>query len=703
MKKWTLTLVLPLLVLGIAGYTLVGADIDKETILSKALIQVLNSGHYHPLPLDDKLSERAYDLYVDRLDYQKRFLLQSDIDALSQFRLTIDDELQAGTFNLYERATAIVAKRRTEVKAYVDEILAAPFDFTVDEYLETDRDKRPYCQSSAELKDRWRKVLKYSALNRYLNMIDKREDKLRDAAESGEEVEVKTEAEFEASARAKVAENMERFFHNVGNEDEDDRFAAYVNAMARAYGPHTEYFPPAEKDNFDISMTGKLEGIGAQLMDDNGYIKVTRIVPGSASWRQGDLEAEDIILKVAQGDAEPEDVVDVDIDDAVRLIRGPKGSEVRLTVKKPAGDIIVVPIIRDVVVLEETYAKSAIIENKNEEKIGYIYLPKFYSDFRNEGGRTSSEDVRRELMKLRRDKVNGVILDLRNNGGGALQDAVKMAGLFIETGPIVQVRGKEKRPRVLTDENPGVTYDGPLVVLVNTYSASASEIVAGALKDYGRAVIVGTSPTFGKGTVQTFADMNRFIPAELTSDQPFGSLKLTIQQFYRINGESTQFKGVTPDVLLPDPYSYIEIGERSLDHALPWRATDALSYRRWQGATYYVNDLRSKSAERVEQNETFALLHENIDRLKKRRDQTRQSLNAATVQREEEEFKEQSKQYKEIDREHPDLTVYTLKADKERIDSDEDKKKEAGKWYKQIRKDVFIQEAVFILHDMITS
>ena len=348
--------------------------------------------------------------------------------------------------------------------------------------------------------------------------------------------------------------------------DESDWLSIYLNSITTIYDPHTAYFPPQDKENFDIAMSGQLEGIGARLTSKGGFIVVAEIVPGSACWRQGQLKVGDKILKVGQGDEEPIDITDMRTDHAVKYIRGKKGTEVRLTVKQVDGSVITIPIIRDIVILEETYTKSAVIDNK-----GYINLPKFYADFSGNGGRDCSDDVKNEILKLKEEGVEGIILDLRNNGGGSLQDVVEMAGLFIKEGPIVQVKAKVGKPRVYSDTDESVYYDGPLVVMVNTYSASASEILAAAMQDYGRAVIVGGSPTtFGKGTVQRAFDLDGFVSEAYDEIKPLGALKLTLQKFYRIDGGTTQLKGVTPDIILPDTWSYLNVGEKDQEFPIPW-------------------------------------------------------------------------------------------------------------------------------------
>lgn len=669
----------------------------KDEVVAQILLNSLERGHFSPLAIDDEMSRRTFKLLLERMDYNKNFLLQSDVAKLRSYETRIDDELRAGTNELYTLANDLLQKRTKEAEDYTKEILAHPFDFSQNETLELDPEKRDFAADEAGLKEFWRKQLKYQALLRYIELVDQREKSKGDEKGKGEVA--KSDSELEAEAREKVLKNQLQRFERLLKENEMDKIGRYLGAVSSSFEPHTEYFPPDDKENFDIAMSGSLEGIGAQLRESDGYIKVESIVPGSASWKQKELKPEDIILKVAQGDAEPVDVVDMRLDDAVKLVRGKKGTEVRLTVKKPDGRITVIPIIREVVVLEETYAKSAVITDEaSSQKFGYVYLPKFYADFNKTGGRGSADDIRKELEKLKTDNVNGIILDLRNNGGGSLQDAVRMTGHFIPTGPVVQVKYNSGEAEVLSDTDPTVTYDGPLVVLVNEYSASASEILAAALQDYGRAVVVGSPTTFGKGTVQTFVDLDNYLNQQFASLKPLGSLKITFQKFYRINGGSTQFKGVVPDINLPDTYSQLKIGEKELDYALPWDTIPPQKYSLWNHK-YDMNTLRANSEKRVAANETFKLIEESAQHMKERRDDTMQPLNIGKVRSEQEELKKESKRFEEVQKEQPHIKVASTQADKTK-ETEAVVQERADEWHKQIKKDATIAEAMSILKDM---
>ena len=548
----------------------------KRKILINSIRETVEGLHYNPLPIDDAFSKKAFSLYLKRLDYNKRYLLQSDSIDLQKFETKIDDEIKSGTFNLYKKASEILIKRIDATQLIYRELLAKPFTLNVQESLETEPEKLTFSKNEKALKEYWRKMLKYQVISRIDEMIDQQEQA---QARKDTSVRIKTIDQMEAEARTKLLKSYDDAYHRQSKITDQDQFVMYLNSIINVFDPHSDYMPPDDKKNFDISMSGKLEGIGATLQENNGYIKVVNIVPGSPSWLQGELQVNDIILKVAQGSADPVDIVDMRIDDAVKLIRGKKGTEVRLSIKKVDGTLKTISIIRDVVIIEETYAKSAILTDDADTTfhVGYIYLPKFYVDFNDRNGPSCSRDVKKEIAKIARENPKGIILDLRNNGGGSLMDVVKIGGLFIKEGPIVQVKGRFSSPMILKDEDTATQYSGPLIIMVNEFSASASEIMAAAMQDYKRAVIVGSN-SFGKGTVQRIVEIDDDIRDEFAEGKPYGAIKLTIQKFYRINGGSTQIKGVAPDVQLNNIYSYIEQGEKEQDYAMPWTEISPVPY-----------------------------------------------------------------------------------------------------------------------------
>ncbi|MEJ8756187.1 carboxy terminal-processing peptidase [Pontibacter sp. H259] len=662
----------------------------KEEILLKVLMQGLNQGHFQPEKLDDNFSKKAFKLYLERLDYNKKFLLAADVAKLRKYETTIDDQLRQGSFEFFDLSAGLIEQRLKESEAYYKEILAKPFDFSKDETIELDGEKLAFAKDKNELKEGWRRQLKYQTLVRLADMQKEQEQ----AKAKGEKTEAKTPAQMEADARKKVLDLYNDLYERMNRISRDDRRATFINAITNVYDPHSGYFPPKAKSDFDIEFTGRLEGIGASLQEKDGQIKVAEIVPGSPSYLQGDLKPGDAIQKVAQGNKEPVIVEGMRLDDAIQLIRGKKGTEVRLTVKKPDGSTKVIPIIRDVIVFEETYAQSAMIEGA--EKIGYIKLPGFYADFEGNGGPNSAEDVKREVEKLKAAGMKGLVLDLRNNGGGSLGDAVKMAGLFIKQGPIVQVKDANGRAIVLDDRDPQVQYDGPLVILVNANSASASEILAAAMQDYKRAVIVG-SPTYGKGTVQQFFELDQALPSQFDAYKPFGALKLTTQKFYRVNGGTTQLRGVTPDVILPDVYAYMEFGEKEQDFPLPFDEIKPATYTPWTGAKLNLTQIQANSKARIGSNKSFNLIKESAERLKKQSDNTVRSLELNKYLAEEKRAEAEAKRYEAAQKEVPVLTVNRLPGDLQALGTDTAKVARNKEFLKSLKQDIYLEEAVEVI------
>jgi carboxyl-terminal processing protease len=667
---------------------------DKTVITENVMSNLLQMGHFKPRNFDDKFSEDVYDLYLKRIDVNKKFLIQSDINELKAMRYSIDDQLKSDRFDFFNRSNELLTKRYAEVESFYKDLLKAPFDFNKDEKIETDPKKINYAADIKAQKEEWRKLFKYQTLVRINEALEAQEKAMlrKDTV-----IETKSFEAIEKESREKVEKSYVDFFKRLKKVDETDRAGMFLNCVANVFDPHTEFFPPKVKDNFDIQMSGQLEGIGAQLQEKDGVIKVSNIVPGSASWRQGELKAGDVILKVAQGKDEPVDISDMRLDDAVQLIRGKKGTEVRLTVRKPDASTKVIPITRDIVVLDETYAKSLIIEEGN--KVGYLKLPSFYADFNKPGGRRCAVDVKNEIIKLKEQNINGLIIDLRNNGGGSLQDVVDMAGLFIDRGPIVQVKNTGGNADVLEDRNPGILYDGALVIIVNNISASASEILAAAMQDYKRGIILGGEQTFGKGTVQRVLGMDDRLDYAHISYAPIGSLKLTMQKFYRVNGGSTQLRGVNSDIVLPDKYEKLYKGEREEDYPMPWDEIAPASINRWN-ATWNYDEIKKKSKARVEGDLTFKQIRELEEKFKKQADNTLISLNLEKYRAEQKKNNIETDLLDKLEKEGKQLNAYGMAQDLEKIASDSTKKVMNEDWIKAVRKDTYIKEAVNVIKDM---
>ncbi len=665
-------------------------DHKRNRLIGYMISRQLPVMHFSDKVMDDNLAEAAFSLYIKQLDYQKRFLLKKDVEQLRAFAPYIDDNLKRGSITLPDAGFSIINERIAQVEKMVEEILAEKVDPNAEGTLESEPDNIEYAEDLQQLRARWKKILQVQLNNRFLDLEEDQKT----------EEKKKSDAELWVETYEKVTKRNKNFFHRLNQETLQDHYDRFFNAVTRAFDPHTNYIAPAGKEQFDINMRGSLEGIGALLREDDGLIKVVRIIPGSASARQGRLEAEDIILQVAEGSEEPVDITDMRLRDAVRLIRGPKGTEVRLTVRKADGGKDIIPITRDVVQIEETFVKSAVIDAPDGEKIGYILIPSFYRDFEKngkQGGRNSSADTRKELKSLVSQGVKGVILDLRNNGGGALVDAVEITGLFIDHGPVVQVKNSNGAERILRDENYGVEFDGPMVVLVNKFSASASEIVAGALQDYGRAVIMGDVHTHGKGTVQTIVDLNENIPLlHLRTYDDLGALKVMIQKFYRVTGGSTQYKGVEPDIILPSLLNYIKSGERYLEYSLPWDRIDAVEYTP-TSRNLDIAKLNARSLARVRDDAGFKTIVEESAKAEERAKETLVSVNLDDIRAKLEEARQARKKigafYKKYrDEEEADDEFETDTA------TPEEKKKE---WFDEVREDPYVREASRVIHDII--
>ncbi len=613
----------------------------REVILARTLAELLPTSHLRGTPLNDDLSRQAFELYMEHLDASKLFLLQEHVDLLSAYADLMDDQLKAGDLLLARSGAALFVQRVAVIEKVVAAQLAKPFDFSRDESFETDRDKRRYAKTEQELADLWRRSLKLQVLER-IERMEEVAKSLEEAKDLSPEAKASLEKSLkeipegleakEAKARKELSESYSGRFSRLGKLEPLEPAEQFLNAITAVYGPHTQYLAPSDKENFDISMSGSLEGIGAVLSEADHYIEVRELVPGGASWQQGELEAGDLILSVAQQNEDPVDVADMRINEVVRMIRGPRGTVVTLTVKKPDGRIEVIPIKRDVVEIEESYARGAVLQADGQPPMGYVQLQKFYGNMRARPGstpeRSASEDVRKLVAELAKRKVKGLVIDLRGNGGGLLAGAVDISGLFITTGPVVQTRRSDGEKEVLSDRDPALVFDQDLVVLVDRLSASASEILAAALQDYGRAVIVGTGPTHGKGTVQSVLDLSRAVPGQKA---PLGVIKLTIQQFYGIDGESTQQRGVVPDVVLPDPFAHVELGERFLEHSMPWDSIDALKYTRWPTPPN-LSALGQASQQRIKNVPEFAKLAKRGEFLEQRTKRTLVPLKRETWQ-----------------------------------------------------------------------
>ncbi|ESU29627.1 peptidase [Flavobacterium limnosediminis JC2902] len=666
-------------------------DPEKDKLLLELLAFVLEKGHYDPIAMDDTFSKSVYKEYINAIDPSRRFFVQSDMDEFVKYEAQIDDMIKNKDLRFFELTYTRLIERMEESEKIYKEVLEKPFDFNKEDNINTDYEKMPFAKNKSELKLRWEKQLKLSVLSSITDKLKLEEDKKKKDPNYTE----KTFAELEKDSRETTLKSLNEYFEFVGELERNDWFSVYLNAIVERFDPHTFYFAPEEKDKFDISMSGTLEGIGARLVKKNDITEVSELIPGGPAWRGKELEQGDLILKVAQGNGEPVDVVGMRIDDVVKKIKGKKGTEVRLTVKKVDGTIKVISIIREVVELEETYAKSSVVKDGNKT-YGVIYLPKFYIDFENKDKRDAFKDVAQEIERLKAQGVEGIVMDLRDNGGGSLQTVVDMVGLFIEDGPVVQVKSSGKKKDVLYDKDSRVQWDGPLVVMVNNFSASASEIFAAAIQDYKRGIVIGSKHTYGKGTVQNVIDLNQFVRSSSFGD--LGALKTTTQKFYRINGGSTQREGVLSDIVMPDRYSYIEMGERDIENAMPWDKIDEASYKVSKSASF--SDVIEKSKSRMASSEQFRLIDENAKWINERKDINTYSLNFKKFRDEENAVEATAKKFKGIVDYKSNLKFTSLPYEEEIFKKDSVLANKRERWHESLANDVYVEEAVRILSDM---
>jgi len=671
-----------------------GATLTKNQAILSTISKVIADGHYSPKDLNDDFSQRVFQRYMEMTDYGKLFFLTSDIEDFKKYENKIDDEIREGGTHLYDSVSTRFKVRLEEAETYYKEALSQPFTFSGNEEIELDGKKLNWCQSKTDLKERWKTSMKYRTLSRLQELKDEQkviaEKKVKEKTDT-----IKTEVQLEKDARSTVERSMVSYFKRIRKIGDNDRFAAYMNSICHVVDPHTDFFPPKDKQRFDEEMSGSFVGIGARLLDKEGTCRIESVLPGSPAAKEGRLKKEDVIMKVAQGSEEPVDISGWDLDDIVSLIRGKLNTEVRLTVKHADGNIEVISIIRGKVETEATFAKSVIIKTDNI-KIGYILLPEFYADFNDRNGRRCKIDMQKEVEKLKAEKVNGMIIDLRNNGGGSLDDVVEIGGMFIDKGPIVQVKSRNAMAEALRDEVSGTLYDGPLAILVNQGSASASEILAAAMQDYKRGLVIG-STSFGKGTVQRIFPLENFYQGD-QSLLPFGSIKLTLQKFYRINGGSTQLKGVTPDIAIPDLYEKMDVGERKDSNSLAWDQIAKADYKPLKSSVDFAPIIEA-SRKRISNSDAFKLISQNADRLKKQNEENRYSLNQQKFQQQMKEAKDFSKKIEDLDKSKKLLTIDNLPVDLPSIKKDTISVRTNEDWLKSLRKDPYISEANNVLID----
>ena len=660
---------------------------------------LLEQGHYSPKKIDDAFSKVVLKKFEEVMDDDRNIFLQADIDGFKKFETRIDDEIHGGDIESFFTINDVYLKRLGETSGLIADLLSKPFDFAKEENVELDPEKLAFPKTEAERKDVWRKRLKYLALTRFVEAQNDREKN-----KEKKDFVSKADSTLEREARESVKKQIDRFFTTKRtHENVDENFSTFVNVITGTMDPHTNYLPPIDKRSFDESMSGSFFGIGAQLKEDDGKIKIASLITGMPAWKSGEIRVDDEIIKIAQATGEPVDVTGYAVTDAVKLIRGAaKGSEVKLTIKRIDGSVKVVTLKRDEIKLDDTFAKSAIING--DHKIGYINLPEFYINFDDPNGAKCSEDVAKELQKLKAENVEGIIIDLRGNGGGSLPEVVKMAGLFIEDGPICIVKGREDKPYQWKDKDKNIVYSGPLTVMVDEFSASASEIFAAAIQDYNRGIIVGSTSTYGKGTVQRNIPLNpeaeSFLQDPKKADD-LGSIKLTLQKFYRVNGGATQLKGVTPDVILPDRMEYLKFREKDNTSALPWDEIAKAEYKPWT-STYSSSTVVNTVNDDLKKNATFSKIKSDIDWLEKYSDKE-YSLNIVKYKAEQAQLKATYKELEDLTKLSKEMKVKNIDADMATINAAKEKVEKNTLWLKKLSGDIYIDETVKVMNNMINQ
>lgn len=676
---------------------------DKDKMLIELLSFVLEKGHFSPIEINDEFSKKAYASYIESLDPTKRFFIQSDIAEFQKYELSIDDMIRSKDLSFFDLTYKRLMQRMKESKVIYTNILSKPLDLNDNETINVDYEKLPYAATMKDLDQRWKKQLELAVLS---DITDKEDiqnalssgisDETKDVkdAKPAEKSEPKSFEELEKTARKTTESNLNNNFNFIAELTREDWFTVYINAIVTQYDPHTYYFSPEDKEKFDVSMSGKFEGIGARLQKKNEGIEVSELISGGPAWRGKLLEQGDIIIKVGQANEEAIDIAGMRLDDVIKKIKGPKGTLVKLTVKKVDGSVKVVPIVRDEVETEETFAKSTIVE-KDGNLFGVIYLPKFYQTFENRSNRDAFKDVAIEIERLKAINVQGIVMDLRDNGGGSLETVVKMTGLFIDKGPVVQVKQAGGKAQILPDSDPKVQWDGPLVVMINNYSASASEIFAAAIQDYNRGIIIGSKQSYGKGTVQNVFELNEFVRGNEYGD--LGALKTTTQKFYRVNGGSTQLEGVKSDIVMPDRFSFMQTGEKDEKSSLPWDKIEPAIYTPLQLS---YEKVIANSKKRIANNDNFNLIAENAKWINDRKEDNTISLNYEAYKKELSEIESQTKKFKSIEKFKNNLKFTSLPYELDLIAKDELLKEKRERWHAELVKDVYMSETLNVLTDL---
>ena len=685
-------------ILGLASCSFTSRNFDqtdKDKLLLQLISYVLDQGHFVEKEINDDFSRKVFNEYLNIIDPYKRYFYKSDIEEFKKYEDQLDDKFINAEIDFFDLTYNRGQQRFNESKLIYKEILNNPFDYQIDENFNADFESLDYVKNKSEMKDRWRKQLKFSSIESYDDLLKDQENELEDNPSH----KIKSNIEIELEARESTLKTLNEMYDFYDDITRSDWFSFYINSFVEQYDPHTIYYSPEAKDRFDVDMSGNYAGIGARLSKKFDKIEVVEIISGGPAWRQNLLEVGDIILKVRQDDqdeSESTSILGMPISDAVKLIKGPKGTNVILTIKKVDGEVLDLKIRRDIVLLEETYVRSSIV-SKDENLYGFINLPKFYIDFDNSTSRDAARDVKKEIIRLKNIGIKGLVLDLRNNGGGSLKTVVEMAGLFIQEGPIVQVRSMDKESQILRDKDRSIIWEGPLVILVNEFSASASEILAAAMQDYKRAIIIGSKQTYGKGTVQNVLDLNKMVRSNTNGD--LGALKFTTQKYYRINGGSTQLEGVKSDIVVPDKYTYVDFGEKDQENPLEWDKIDPVSYEPWKTFFDYNKSIQA-SKDRMNSSEFISLIDENAKWIKSMRDRDIYTLNYRKFKEDLLLNEEKAKKYRKLSDYSSDLIFKSLPYEIDLIAKDSSLGEKRMRWHKNLSKDIYVNESLNVLNDL---
>ena len=667
---------------------------DKDNLIIQLITYVLDQAHYLDKEINDEFSEKVFDTFLENLDPYKRYFYASDIEEFSKYKYLIDDAFKNPNLDFFELIYKRYTKRMLESEKIFNDILSKPFDFNIDEVCECDFEELDYVKTKDQLFDRWRKLLKIYVIENYHNEI---EDDLRKSKEDSDFI-LRDPVLIEEKTRESLKETMQQNYVFISEEmQRSDWFSVYINSFVSQYDPNTSYLDPESKDRFDVDMSGNYAGIGARLQKKIDKVEITEVISGGPAWRDNILEKGDAILKVRQdNEDEPIGILNMRLSEAVKLIKGKKGTKVHLTVKKVDGTVTEVTVKRDIVLLEETYIKSSIVE-KDNNTYGLINIPKFYIDFDNQSNRDAAKDLRTEIERLKEEGIQGLVIDLRNNGGGALKTVVDMAGMFIKNGPVVQVKYFDKEKQVLSDRDRSVLWTGPLVILVNEGSASASEILAAAMQDYKRAIIIGGNQTWGKGTVQNVFPLNRMVRGNTNGD--LGALRYTTQKYYRINGGSVQLEGVKSDINVPYRYKYLEFGEKDSENPLQWDEIDKVEFDTWN-SNFNFEEAITKSNKRMANNEYLKLVDENAKWIKSIRDNKLINLNYDKFKLELEENSSITEKFKALNDYSMNYSFKSLPYELDLIKNDSVLGLKRERWHKSLNKDFYIDEALNVLSDL---